>query len=340
MTREERMKLIQSIEKKRDSRILTCFLGDRKRMETKLATDIFPFCLEHLSNMKHQKQIDLFLYSTGGITMAGFALVNLIREFCDSFNVIVPYKALSTATLVCLGADELIMTKMALLSPIDPSISTPLSPTVQIPGAPPGVKQNVPISVEDVISYLKLAKEEGGLKNEESLLEVFGYLSENVHPLALGSVYRAREQIRFLAKALLEKHMIDESNIQSIIKALTEDRFSHDYLIGRTEAKKILKLKINDVSKDLENDIIQLFKCYSDLFKLTDPYNPETELGGEETNIVALNRAVVESYDLSHVFRTETEIKRVLLEPPTVPSPTTVYHERKLTETWVIDNQI
>ncbi len=60
MTREERMKLIQSIEKKRDSRILTCFLGDRKRMETRLATDIFPFCLEHLSNMKHQKQLDLF----------------------------------------------------------------------------------------------------------------------------------------------------------------------------------------------------------------------------------------------------------------------------------------
>jgi len=50
------------------------------------------------------------------------------------FNVIIPFKALSCATLMALGADNILMTKMGQLSPIDPSIDSPLAPTAPIPG--------------------------------------------------------------------------------------------------------------------------------------------------------------------------------------------------------------
>jgi hypothetical protein len=32
----------------------------------------------------------------------------MIREFCDEFNVLIPYKAHSAATLLSLGADTII----------------------------------------------------------------------------------------------------------------------------------------------------------------------------------------------------------------------------------------
>lgn len=213
--------------------------------------DVFPFIFSHLSRMGRQEKIDLYLYSTGGITMAGYGLVNLIREFCHSFNVIIPFKALSCATLIALGADEVIMTKMGLLSPIDPSITSPYGPRVPRPDIP-GVEVLVPVNVEDAISYLDLAKKEARVKTEEGLAKVFDKLSTNVPPLTLGAVNRAREQIRFLAKTLLSYHLKDEQKIEKIVNIITRERFSHEYLIGRKEAKEIVGLNVIDISESLE----------------------------------------------------------------------------------------
>jgi hypothetical protein len=54
-------------------------------------------------------------------------------------------------TLLCLGADSIIMTKQAVLGPIDPSVHTPLNP--QIPGAAHNAK--VPVSVESINGFIK-----------------------------------------------------------------------------------------------------------------------------------------------------------------------------------------
>ncbi|PXF51713.1 MAG: hypothetical protein C4B55_04990 [Candidatus Methanophagaceae archaeon] len=186
MGRKERQNIIREIEQERESRVLVFITGDRKGLETRIATDSFPFCLEHLRQMGHQRQIDLYLYSTGGITMAGFALVNLIREFCDIFNVIVPFKALSCATLITLGADNIYMTKIGQLSPIDPSVNHPLGPHTSIPGQQAKL---VPVNVEDVNSYFDLAKNELGLKDEESLVKVFERLSRDIHPLTMPGTF-------------------------------------------------------------------------------------------------------------------------------------------------------
>ena len=109
MGRAERMNLIGQIEKMTDSRVLVLMLGDRRGLETRIAPDVKPFCQEHLMRMGHQKKISLYIYSTGGITIAGYALANLLREFSDSYDVIIPFKAWSCATLIALGADNIIM---------------------------------------------------------------------------------------------------------------------------------------------------------------------------------------------------------------------------------------
>ena len=329
---------MQELEKLRSSRILVYITGDRRGLETKIATDSFPFCLTHLLKMGRQKRIDLFLYSTGGITMAGYGLVNLIREFCDSFGVIVPFKAQSTATLIALGADEIVMTKMGQLSPIDPSVISPFGPQFQIPEQP-GAARPIPVNVEDVVSYLNLARQGLDLKDEDSLVRVFDRLSQVVHPLTLGSVSRIREQTSFLANTLLNYHMKDPNKIRKIVDIITKGRFSHDYLIGRKEAKDVLELNVIE-DEDTSNKAFELYTEYDHILQLSTPYNAEVVLGDNRTITADFNRALIESDNLTHVFRTTKKMDRVTLNPPQVPFPTAGVSETVIQEQWLQDNNI
>lgn len=339
MTRTERMSLIGQIEKMTNSRTLVFMLGDRRGMETKIAMDVLPFCQEHLSNMGRQKKISLYLYSTGGITMAGYAIANLLREFSESYDVIVPFKALSCATLIVLGADNIIMTKMGQLSPIDPSVMSPLGPVVGFPGLP-GQQRSVPVNVEDVINYIDLARKALNVTDEELLTRLYDRMSQSVHPLVLGSVYRSREQIGFLAKVLLETHLKDPEQVKKVIETITRGRFSHDYIIGRKEAKETLGLPIVDAPPELDTAIVSLYKQYDELMQLSVPYHQEQVLGNQDSVIAVFNRGIIESSDLTHVFRSRREVKRTEFGPPIVPTPQQGYAERDLGERWETDNSI
>ena len=330
MTKAERQSLISTLENERNSKVIVYITGDRPSLETKIATDIFPMFHRHLMEIGEQEKIDLFIYSTGGITNAGYGLVNLFREFCEKFNVIVPFKAYSCATLISLGANEIVMTKMGQLSPIDPSLEHPLGPQITLPGQPPKILQ---ISVEDVNAFFSLAKN-SELKSEESMKTVFQILASNVNPLALGAVQRSREQISFLAKELMKHHDVDKEHQDKVINILTKGRFSHDYVIGRTEAKKDLGLNIINPDIDTTRTIIDLFNSYNELLLLDKPYNLESQLGKNDKVEVTLDRAVIESTKFTHVFKTVREVRRIQTTQPGIPVPMIGYQERLLNEGW------
>ena len=183
---EERKELYRQIEAQRNSKLLVYVTGDKAGWETQIANDATDYITEHLDKIGVVPKISLFLFTNGGNTLAGWNIVNLIRQFCDDFEIIVPSKARSTGTLMCLGANRIIMTKQATLGPIDPSVNTPLNPT--IPNA--GPQARVPVSVEAIKGFLELAKHELKLKDNKALADVFKVLAEKVHPLVLGDVYR------------------------------------------------------------------------------------------------------------------------------------------------------
>lgn len=258
--------------------------------------------------------------------MAGFSLVNLIREFCSQFSVIVPFKAYSCATLICLGANEIVMTKLGQLSPIDPSLPHPLAPQT-----PNGI---IPISIEDVSAYIDLAHE-SGLKSEKAIQVAFDKLSEAVHPLALGAVQRTKQQNEFLARYLLKYHMDDESKIEHIIKVLTKERFSHGYLIGRSEAKNLLKLNIVEPDHQFELLITQLFKEYSDYLKLSEVFSEEMLLGQETTKEGTFNRAIIQTESLIHVYQTKSIYNRQVIQHPQLRIPKTIYPSTLVNQGWI-----
>jgi hypothetical protein len=331
---KDRQQAIKALEEKRGSRIISFVTGDRQpQLETKIGMDVFPFFYDVCSRLGRPGKVDVLLYSTGGAAMAAWGLANLLREFFDRFSVLIPFKAHSSATLLSLGADEIVMSRAGQLSPVDPTITSPFNPTISM-GAD-SAPQFLPVSVEDVNGFLELVKKEGGLKSEQYLAEVVKVLANDVRPLALGSVYRAKEQIKMLARKLLEFHMRDESEkgkIDGIVLALTRELYSHDYVIGRKEARDLLGLKIAQCSDELEGLMMSLFAKYADDLKLREAYSQDAVLGNQSTKVISLERAFIESADKSFVFRTKREVKRVQVRKEGLPLD--FFQERVLEEGW------
>jgi Serine dehydrogenase proteinase len=331
---KERQQALKNLEEKRGSRIICYITGDRQpQLETKIGMDVFPFFYDVCSRLGKARKVDLFLYSTGGATMAAWGLVNLLREFFDKFSVLIPFKAYSSATLLSLGADEIVMGRAGQLSPVDPTITSPFNPTISVgDNAPP---QFLPVSVEDVLGFLDLVRKEAKVESETNLTEIVKILASDVRPLALGSVYRAKEQIKMLARKLLQFHMQGETElakIEGIVTALTRELYSHDYLITRKEAKSLLGLKIAPCSDDLESAMMVLFQQYAEDLELRTAYSPEGALGNQGTKVITLDRAFIESTDKSFVFRTKREIKKTQVRKEGIPIE--LFQERALEEGW------
>jgi len=303
-TPKSRKDLISELEKSRGSRVICYFTGDRKNQEVQIGDDALPVMAQHLSDIGKVSKLDLLIYSRGGNTLTGFALVNALREFGDVIDVLVPFRAFSCATLISLGANHIVAGPFASLSPIDPTIATPHSPTIEQAGQ----LQFLPVSVEDVANYFQLARKEAGLKEEQYLSEVFSHLTQRVSPIALGAVYRAREQIGMLASKLLNSHMMNKESTDRIIQQLTRELLSHDYVISRREAGS-LGLPVVDATTQEASLMWSIYEDIARELTLNEPWNWEKEL--QATQPRTATRAVIESCNLKHIFTSIYQIKRV-----------------------------
>ena len=306
-------KLIKALEKKRKSKVIVYFTGDRPPFGSRIAKDAVRPLYEHLINLdfgEERKIIDLFLYSRGGDVGVPWRIASMIREFCEEFNILVPYKAQSAATLLSLGADNIIMSKKAELGPIDPI----LVKTTMGEGALP----QRDISVEDVNSFLLFIKERANITDQSALAEMVGTLIKQISPLTIGGINRQNSHIRLVARKLLtsRKEKIDEEKIDSIIETLTEKIYSHGHGIGRKEAKDIGLFVIFPDDKT-ENLIWQLYLKYEDFLKLTDTIHPEIELDKDENKILEdLPVAVIESVKKLHIHKANVNLRKNRKVPP------------------------
>jgi len=309
----DKKSLIQQIEGLRNSRVITYLTSDRQGpVNARIAGDVIPVISRQLRTIGKTPNIDLFLHSTGGDTMVPWRLVSMIREYCDKFSVLIPYKAHSAATMIALGADEILMTDLSEISPIDPSTANVFNP--QDPHNP---QNKIPISVEDVMAYFDLAKNKFGIKSDEDLSKIFTKFVESnpqIHPLALGNVNRTHNLIRILAKRLLKSHKspMKEEEINKIVDDFTEKLYSHQYFIGRKEAKEDLGLQtVVNADENLSKAMTDLYEEYAKEMELGVLWNPENELGlNAMQNKKDYKIAFIESQQLSNRFELSIDYKK------------------------------
>ena len=261
----DRVTLYQHLEKALNTKLLTYVTSDRPNMSAQIAPDVIDYFIDHLDKIGPCDKISLFLYTRGGDTSAARNIVNLLRMYCEKLQIIVPHKAHSSGTIICLGADEVIMTKQATLGPIDPSLHTLLNPR-----SPEG--QMMPVSVEAVKGYLEFAKNELSIQDDSALAGILEKLSEDVHPLVLGEVYRSKAQIQMMAQQLLHNQVKDEKKMQKIIAFLCSELGSHDYTINRREAEEELGLNIRKPSQEEYILIKKIFDDINDELLLREPF--------------------------------------------------------------------
>jgi hypothetical protein len=305
--------LIQQIENLRKSKVITYLTSDRQGpVNARIAMDVVPGISRQLRTIGKTQNIDLFLYSSGGDTMVPWRLVSMIREYCNKFSVLVPYKAHSSATMIALGADEIVMSDLSELSPIDPSTANVFNP--QDPQNP---QNRIPISVEDVMAYFDLAKNKFGIKNDEELVKIFNKFVESnpqIHPLALGNVNRTHNLIRMLAKRLLKSHKLPmrDDEVEKVVDYFTEKLYSHQYFIGRKEAKEDLDVQsVQNADEQLAKAMTDLFEEYKKEMELDVSWNPENELGNNAMqNRKSYKIAFIESSSFSNFYELTIDYKK------------------------------
>jgi len=286
-----RIELLQELEAKRNSKVILYATSDRQNFEGSIAPDILPFFVNHLDTIGDVEKISLVLYTRGGDTSAAWSLVNLIRNFCNDFEVIIPFHCHSAGTLICLGADRIIMTKQATLGPIDPSVNGPMNPITVLNNQ----QIQIPVNVEFVNGYLEMAKTELGISDKNALATLLDNLSNKVHPMVLGQVQRTRAQIQMLAKKLLKYQAIDADKQDDIIKFLCKESGSHDYSIYRKEAKNELGLNIENPDELLYINIKALYADLKKDMQLDIPFVPAILLAGSTNYPYSCKRAIIES---------------------------------------------
>ena len=299
----ERVKLYKELENEFESKAIIYVTGDRPNMQAQIGADVIDYFIEHLDKIGTTDRISLYLFTRGGDASAAWNIINLLRMFCKELQVIVPHKAHSAGTIISLGANEIVMTKQATLSPIDPSVHTPLNPVL------PGGMGYYAVSVEAVKGYLQFAQNELGIKDNTALANIYPKLTEYVHPLVIGQTYRTRAQIQMLAAKLLVNQVTEPTDIKRITDFLCSDSGGHDYTINRREAENDLKLKIRKPTERQYQIIKGIYNNLSDELQLGKTFN-----AADINGAYAVRRAFLESITGgSDYYITEGQIVHVRL---------------------------
>jgi len=136
----------------------------------------------------------------------------------------------------------------------------------------------------------------------------------------------------------LQFHMDEASQkkeIESIIKVLTRELYSHDYIIGRREAKQVIKLNVKYAPQDVEQKLWECFASYQRELMLSSPYSPASALGADEKKFIDLNGAFIESSQAGFVFRTRKYVAKLsAADVGLPPSATNIFQEQVLEQGW------
>ncbi|MFA5196850.1 MAG: peptidase [Patescibacteria group bacterium] len=212
--------------------------------------------VDNLDSLKPEKgkikKLDLFLNSYGGFMETAYKLVRICWDYTEEFNVIVPLVAKSAATVICLGAKEIVMTNVAELGPIDPIIQHPYKPNLRVPAR----------AVKDFFEFFDTS-DTGKNLNEE----VKKRLVEQFDPYLIGVYEGSLKSAKQYSEKLLSEYMLkdEKDKIQDVVEKLTEHYASHGHVIDRKEAKEELGLNViyPDSDEKLLIAIKQLFGIYN-----------------------------------------------------------------------------
>lgn len=202
-----RLKLIRSLEEKRQTRLITMI----HRQE---AISLLGLPISRYINIEDSEQvlraihltpadmpIDIVLHTPGGLVLASEQIAHALMRHQAKVTVFVPHYAMSGGTMIALAADEIVMDCNAVLGPVDPQLG-------QYPAA----------------SILKAVERKNVDEVDDSTL------------ILADMAAKAMRQVEDFLTRLLSDKMTPEA-AQTLAHTLSEGRWTHDFPITCDQLK-------------------------------------------------------------------------------------------------------
>lgn len=242
---------VTSIEKIRNSTLISYMAAQNALVSPEDAGMLVDTIEMVLPKDRKIEKLDLFLHSPGGFLDSAYKIIRICKEYSKEFNVIIPLAAKSAATVITLGANEIVMTVFAELGPIDPIIQHPYKPNVRVPAR----------SIKDFFTFLESAETDKIFVDPQFKSQ----MSSLLDPYLIGSYQTALNSSKQIAEILLKENALKDSHekVPEAVKKLTEYYYSHSYVIDRNEAREIgLNVINSDSVEGLDISIRKLLSVY------------------------------------------------------------------------------
>lgn len=271
MSYTERKQLFDEVERLRNRPLITYVTSLRPGMNAHMAGDAIRSFIDQLESIpKEQKSIDLLVISNGGDPITALRIMGLLRERFDNVAVLLPYVAYSAATILSLGADEIVMHQYSNLGPVDPQM------TVSHRDAN-GKTENLQFGAEDIVNFIDFIKSDVGVSDQQHLMSAAQPLINQVGALSIGSAKRSQRLSLALSEKMLSSHISDPGKVTTIARALNSSYYHHGYAVGRKEAFEI-GLPIVNPDANLEDLLWKIWLDYEKEMKCNDEFNVTKEI--------------------------------------------------------------
>lgn len=180
---------------------------------------------------KKFKRVTLILNSLGGSLEAAIKIVNVINNYADNFDVIVPLSAKSAATLIALSASQLYMTNISELGPVDPIVQSPSNPNVQVPAK----------AIRDFIK--KYGEEIDSTSQNVGYQILRDKMKAELNPYLLGNYEGALNFARSEVENALNKKINNQDQLRRAVDLFFQPDKSHAYPIMLEDLQKFNLVK-------------------------------------------------------------------------------------------------
>jgi len=273
MNLSERIEIYKAIEDYRKIPLIVYATSTRAGVPALIASDAVRLFIDQLDKIKNGKAVDILLHSSGGDALAAWKIMSMLRERFDKVNVLVPYMAFSAATILSLGANEIVMHPYSSLGPIDPQITATL---------PDGTKRQ--FAYEDLGAFLRFLTEEVGITEQSYTGPLVDRIFSAVDPLIIGASKRASELSTDVGERLLKLHIkdVDKDAARQIAEKLNKSFFAHGDAVSRTRARE-LNLRIAKDDVELEKLIWDAYLGLEDYMEFKKSFEPIQHFLSNET---------------------------------------------------------
>lgn len=212
--------------------------------------------------------------SNGGDPFSSVRIMNMLQNRFPKIYSIIPNQAMSAATLMVLGTDEIYMYDKSTLGPLDLPIEHPKDGS-RISALD---VQNTITTISDLSETIaksrykflrenkKVSQFQAATLALQTATDFVKPIVEQIDPYHLQKSYRELKIGLYCALNLLSSRMMKDDFDKAVnaARALVNDYPSHEYSIGPDEAKKTLKLTIKDLEKLKEWNVLKMeFEKYS-----------------------------------------------------------------------------